>query len=433
MKLKIFEDDLIGKIIKNSGIVFFGNTMASVLSIISFTIMANKLGPESLALLVLAQTYALIVNDIFNIQTWESMVKFGPQGSGDGSISNVIKTNFVLDAISAATAYIFALLLAKTVVHILGWDESLINIVSLYSISILFNITTLTIGIPRLFNRFYSIAKIQVATAFIKLLCVLYAMYFSKSFMFYVYIYLLVDILTNLILIIFSIALLKYELGKNWWKNKMRIDMNQVKFIWWTNLRTIVRIPVRHLDMVVISSIISVEMVGIYKVYKEIAGLLNRIGEPLNQTIYPEYTKLISMENINETISVAKKTMKLYFGVSSLLTITLVLIARPIIEIFFSAAYMVELNALYYLIVAFGFGIVLTPINSLFIAAGFARYSVYLVLLCNFAYLSAAYALGTSFGIYGIITAWVIQALLNQGLKTMLLMKHRTGWNTVIR
>ena len=433
MKIKFFEDHLIRRIVKNSGVVFFGNSTASALSIVSFTIMAKQLGPESLAFLALSQTYALILNDIFNVQTWESMVKFGSRDLKDRSIANVIKTNVVLDFGSAIAAFAFALLLAQPVVRIVGWDESFVNLVSLYSLSILFNITTFTIGIPRLFDRFTTIAKIQVVTAFLKLLCVLYAMYLSGTLIYYLSIYLFFDILTNLIIIIFSVGLLKNKLGKNWWSNKMTIDKEHIKFIWWTNLRTIIRIPVRHFDMIVISSVMSIKMVGVYKVYKEIAGILNRVSEPLNQTIYPEYTKLIGSNKISEAIDVTKKTMKLFFGVSFLITISLILVSSFLIETFFGVEYLAEINAMYVLISAIGLGIVLTPINSLFIAAGFAKYSVYLVLLTNSSYLFAAFTLGKLFGIYGVIFAWIIQAILNQGLKMILLKKYRTGWNTVIR
>ena len=86
----ILKDNFLKKIIKNSGIILSGNATASALNLISFTIMAKQLGPESLAILVLAQTYAMIFNDLFNIQTWESMIKFG-SAKLNSSITNVIK------------------------------------------------------------------------------------------------------------------------------------------------------------------------------------------------------------------------------------------------------------------------------------------------------------------------------------------------------
>ena len=158
-------EDLIKKILQNTGIILAGNSMASALSLVSFTIMAKSLGPELLAFLVLAQVYAGMLNYIFNVQTWESMIKFGADDSNDEKVRGVVKTNLIIDVISATVAFCFALLLANPIVKILNWDSSLVTIVMLYSTTILFNITTLSIGIPRLFNKFWIIAKIQVIMA----------------------------------------------------------------------------------------------------------------------------------------------------------------------------------------------------------------------------------------------------------------------------
>ena len=67
----------IRKIAADVGVVLTGNSMASVLNLASFTLMVNRTGAEAVAIFTLAQTYSLVINDIFNIQTWESMVKFG--------------------------------------------------------------------------------------------------------------------------------------------------------------------------------------------------------------------------------------------------------------------------------------------------------------------------------------------------------------------
>ncbi len=433
MLTKIFQDNLIKKIAKNSGIILTGNVIVSVLGIISFTIVARELGPEILAILVLSQTYALIVNDLLNIQTWESMVKFGSLGLGRSHTATIIKTNFFLDFVSAIVACAFANLMLHTVAHVMGWDEKHLNVISLYSFSILFNITTFTIGIPRFFYKFSVIAKIQVIVACLKLGSVVFAMYYFSSLLVYVSIFLCAEILTNLSLIVLSLGVLKKHLGKKWWKNNFKIDKNQIKFIWWTNLRTIVRIPVKHLDMIVISSIISLEMVGIYKVYKEIAGLLGRVGEPISQAIYPEYTKLLGKNDIKATVNATKKTMLLLSGVGIVGTLTLLLVSKFIVVKLFGIEYTAHILALYALLVLYGAKLITSPINSLFIAAGFAKYSFLIVVLTNAVYLLSVIIFCKHYGIYGLVLAFAIQWFLNKGLKILLLTKYSTGWGKVIR
>lgn len=427
------QDSLIKKIIKNAGIVFLGNSTASALNLVSFTLMARAIGPEMLAVFVLAQTYSLLVNDIFNIQTWESMVKFGSLGDASSKFLNIVKTNLMLDSVSAVVAFSLAMALVYPASLLLGWDNSNATILCLYTGTILFNITSLTIGIPRLFNKFKSIAKIQIAMSIMKIVSVSIVYFINGDFLYYVLIYLSIEILTNLSLITFSLFLLRKKLGKKWWKIKTQIDREQIRFIWWTNLRTIVRIPVRRFDVIVISSVMSLHVLGLYKVYKEVTSVIERIGEPVNQAIYPEFTKLIGRKKTVQSIIVAKKTILLMSGVSFFLTMLLLVSSKVIVGTFFGNEYLEYINALYLMIILSGISFATLPINSLFIAAGFVKYSFYIVVFTNAVYIAVAFSCGSIWGVFGVILANAIQMLLNQSLKFYLLSRKSTGWSCTIR
>ena len=349
-----------------------------------------------------------------------------------GELANIIKTNFIIDAFSAFIACTVAMLLAVPFGKIIGWDDNTTTIILFYCFTILFNITTLTIGIPRLFNKFTVVAKIQLFWAITKLIFIIVVVTYDKKLEYYILVYLASDMLVNLSLIIFSIFKLKSEKIR-WWRKKIKLDKQQIRFIWWTNLRTIARIPIRHFDFVIISLLMPIKMVGIYKVYKEIAGILNRLSDPINQAIFPEYAKLIGNNNIHKSISIAKKTMLLLFFISIVLTSGLLFVAEPIIKQFFGVEYLSYITALYALIVLYGINFFTTPINSLFIAAGFAKYSFYLVLFTNSIYLGTAYYFVNLVGIYGIIIASATQVVFNKGLKVLLMKIFSLDWNKAIR
>jgi len=431
--MKLEGNDLIKKVAKNSGVVLAGTSMGSVLNLVSFVVMANQLGPELLAFLVLAQVYAGIVNDIFNVQTWESMIKFGSYDSKDGGLASVVKANLVLDVCSAVVAFLFAIFLASFVVRILSWDEALVSIISLYSLSILSNITSLTIGIPRLFDRFSVIARIQVATAFLKLISVLCAAYFGKSLMYYIGIYLVVGILANVLLIVFSLILLRSRIGKDWYKNKLKLDKHQIKFIWWTNLRATAGIPVKYFDMIVINSVISLEMVGVYKVYKEIASVIKRIEYPVNRSIYPEFTKLLARKYTAEAAHLAKKAILILCVLGVPITLIMLAVSELVIGKFFGSEYLPDINALFLMLIFYLFSFITAPINALFVAAGFAKSGFMIVLFTNTVYLIVAFGGGMIFGVYGVIIAYAVQLFVTIGLKILLLKKYSYDWGSTIR
>ncbi|MSM38728.1 MAG: oligosaccharide flippase family protein [Geobacter sp.] len=421
------KDHVFKKLLKNSGTIFLGNSAASALNMVSFSLMAKAVGAEFLAVYALSQTYANLVNDIFNVQTWEGLIKFGSTKLSDDEMASLIKTNIVIDSISALVAFVFALLLALPVTILAGWDRANIPIISLYSISILFNSTTLTIGIPRLMREFSGVAKIQIGVSVIRLLSVGLCYFLGGASRLFISIYLCMDILTNIGLICFSVHLVKQKLGSGWWSKKLIFNREQISFIWWSNLRTIIRIPVRHFDVIVISSVISMEALGAYKVYKEITKVISNVSDPVSQAIFPEFTKLIGTENHNESVALARKSMFAMSIVAIALSVFLCLISEIVVKTFFGHEFLIHMNILYLMIVITAFAFSTTPINSLFIAAGFAKASFYVVLITNSVYLLMAFWCGSVWGLLGIVLANAVQFVLNKELKVFIL-KRAGRW-----
>lgn len=418
----------IHNIAKNAGIIFWGNSTSSAINLISFTIMAKQLGPGVLAIFVLAQTYTAIFSDIFNIQTWESVVKFGPEKNNSNDLADVLNFNLGLDVVSALLACLAAISVSGVAIQWLHWDLSSHIYLIVYSLTNLTKMTTLTVGVPRLFEQFFPVAQLGILTAAVKLVGVVIAMRYSNNLPTYVGLFLSCEILNNLMISLFSVKLLNTKLQSHWWKRPIILDRRQLHFIWWTNLRSIIRIPVRHFDMLIIASVMSMEQVGIYKVYKEIGNVINRIGDPVNQAIFPEFTKLLSKRAIHSVIAVIKRSTVLLSATGTILTFTLLFSAKLLLRHFFGEEYLPEINALYWLLILFGINFSIAPINSLFIAAGFARYSFLIVLLTNTLYLCCAFGFGAIFGMYGVIMAYAVQMIINQGLKGYFLWKHSAEW-----
>ena len=235
-----------------------------------------------------------------------------------------------------------------------------------YSFIIPFTLTTFTIGVPRLFDKFAAIAKIQFAMAAVKLISISIISYLGGEFWAFTATYIIIDILINISLTGYSLFLLKREKILNWKMTKVHLNREQIKFLWWTNLRTIVRIPVRQLDILIVNQVMSMNSVGIYKVYKEIVGIVGRLGEPINQAIYPEYARLLGKGKTLDTVSVTKSIMQILFAVAIIMLIVFLIASELLIETLFGADYLALITVFYLLVALNCISLFLTPINSLF-------------------------------------------------------------------
>ncbi|QXE91670.1 oligosaccharide flippase family protein [Geomonas subterranea] len=418
-------DTIFARLLRNSGTIFLGNSAASAFNIVSFSLLARAVGAELLAVFALCQTYAALINDIFNVQTWESVVKFGSANPSDQELGSLIRTNVVIDTVSAVIACGAALLLLLPVSVAAGWSKSYLPMISFYALTILFNSTTLAIGVPRLLREFTGVARIQIGVAVLRLAAVGTCYFMKGEAAVFIGVYICMDILANLLLTCYGARLATRRLGRKWWSSRMHISREQVGFIWWTNLRTIIRVPVRHFDVIVISSVISMEALGCYKVYKEIVKVIANVADPVSQAVFPEFTKLIGSDRFDESVALARKSMAALSLVSVALCGALCLAAGVIVKAFFGAQFLGRLPVLYLMIMVAGLSFATSPINSLFIAAGYAKASFYVVVVTNTVYLAMAYLCGSAFGLVGIVVANATQFVLNKELKVWVM--KRTG------
>lgn len=429
----ILRDRHIGGIVRTAGVILTGNAATSVFGFVSFAIVASSLGPELLAYFALAQVYVLIVNDLFNVQTWESLIKFGATRAGGSDFRRIAKTNIVIDVASALLAFVIAFTMIGEAGRLLGWDETLVELARLYSLVIPFTLTTLTIGVPRLYDRFTTIVRIQLVSGVIKLLLVLCIQFGGGGVREFLIAYLIADVLTSAGLIVYSLALLRRHGMGGWLHARIRLTRDEMRFMWWTNLRSIVRIPVRQLDLVIMNQFLSMHIVGVYKTYKEIVGVIGRLGDPLNQVLYPEYAKLIGRDRVEDSLAVTKKISMILLSASIVTLVGYLVGSHFVISRFLGEEYLTHMPAYYLLVVLGCINLYLTPVNSLFTAAGFARLGFYIVLVNNILYLAASVLGSMYLGIYGLVLAFALQMTVNQGLKIYFLKRHSTGWSTVIR
>jgi O-antigen/teichoic acid export membrane protein len=431
--LATLHDQHVGKIIRTAGVILTGNVASAALGIVSFAIVARSLGAEMLGYFALAQAYVLIINDLFNVQTWESLIKFGAQKDNAHDLGRVIKTNILIEICSALLAFTIAYTLVGEIGRILGWDNTLIDLARLYSFLIPVTLTTLTIGVPRLYDKFGAIAKIQFVSAIVKVVLVLIVHFQGGGVWNFLFAYLAADVLTAVSLNVYSLVLVHRRGVVDWLRTRVKLKGNEIRFLWWTNLRTIVRIPVRQLDLLIMNQFLPMSVVGVYKTYKELVGVISRLADPLNQALYPEYAKLIGNDRVEDSLTVTRKLNRILLSVSIAALLGYLATSHFVISRLFGADYLEYMAAFYLLVLLNCINLYLTPLNSLFIAAGFARYSFFIVLGNNILYLTASLVGCMYLGIYGLVLAFALQMIFNQGLKIYFLKKHSTGWGSVIR
>lgn len=407
-----FKEESFKRLIRNSSTLLVGETGASLINMVTLIILIKAIGAANYGVIVLIQAYTTTIDQLINFQSWQAFIKYGAEDLAENNndkLKQLIKQGTIIDFGTAVLGMIVGILIADYVGRFFNWDDNVIQFSKLYSISILFHFSGVPIGILRLFNKFkiFSIQKIIVAM--IKLLGVIVAYAFELELAAVIGIYLLSDIFGHVILITISYSVIKQENLTKWWKDKLAIRRDFLSYTIWTNLSTSITLPSKQLDVFIVSTALSVEMVGVYKAFKQITSLLGRLVSPIYQSIYPEFAIILANRN-------TKKAISTYLKVSSILSIVLIPIiiilslTSPVwLRVFFGEIFANYWGLFSLLLVYVGLDTITSPSHPLFNAFGYAKQKFVIMGIGNILYLIIAWFLGSLYGLSGIINAYGAQ------------------------
>lgn len=405
-------DQLFRKLFRNAGILLSGDVVSKLFGLVSLALTARALGPEQFGILVLVQTYAEIMGRLTSFQAWQGLIKYGAEAlerNQTEAFKGFVKIGTLLDVGSGIAGTILAVCAASWVGRRLNWDEETVRMAVCYSFILLLNLTGTPTGIIRLFDKFKLFALQKTASAAIKLIAV-GAAYLNESGLWtYVVIWMVTEIF-NYVLLLFMGHFLLYQKGfGQWWRKRTPNWRPFFSFTWWTNLSSTLDIPVKQLDVFIVSAVVSLEGVGIYKIFKQVAQIVTKLADPFYQAIYPQFATMIATDREVQATKMAGKMGILLFGVCLPIVVLLSLTSSRWLALVFGEAYASEQTVLSVYLLLKALSLAFISIHPLFIAMGYVQKNFVILALANGFYLALAWFLGVRMELMGIVLAYGVQ------------------------
>lgn len=409
------QEELIKRMTKNVMILFLGDFGSSLLGILSMLITIKLLGLEKYGWLVLIQTYALIVDNMINFQSWTAMIKYGAEAvscKDEIHFKNCVLQGFLLDVVTAIIGALIGYMLAGLVGNFLDWDAKIISAARLYSIVILSHVSGTSIGVLRLLGKFKLFAIQQFSIAVFKFILISIAFVFKADFNGVLIISLIIDILSNFSLLIISLYVLKNRGLFRTKGNHFKIDYGFMKFSILNNLTTTIDIPVKQLDVFIISSVLTIELVSVYKIFKNITNVFSKVTNKIFQVIYPELSYFTAEGDNESAIGITLKVTKLMLYIGMPIALIMSMTSKYWLSVLFD-----DLVSTYWLTfsVFLLFKIISTSfitIHPLFLSLGYVKQNLFIIACSNLIYLVLAWTMGSFFGLIGLVLTFGIQFLI---------------------
>lgn len=423
IKEKISKSNLI----KNFLLIFSGEGLSSVFGFLATIFIVNAIGSYKHGILVAVQTYTNLFYGLFSFKTFQSLIKFLAKSEIERDVEKsklYIKWAVILDGFCLVATLLFGIVLKSFVIRIMGWDTEISRYCVLYLCVYMLYFQGTSIGVLRYYEKYSCVVISNVASAVIRcvgfLVCFILKCDFLPFF--------LVDCLSNVVKFLlmdyYTIRTLIQQKLIRFYKVKLSWCADFLKFSFYSNLTSTIDLPVNQITSLIINKYLGFEATSVYSVFGNIGSVINKLGDPISQVIYPEMNKMITQDNVDgaKKLSVKlKMIMLMLFGAGAVFVATThslwlkLLITNPapyVIPLILYIGYCCYANS------AMG-------THNLFMALGYVKYNIPILLVVNAAYLVMLLFAVQGYGLTGVICAYIFQAFVVVLIKEIIMRTQR--------
>ena len=399
------------KLLKNLIIIFSGEGISSVFSFLSTIFIVKSLGNSEHGVLVAIQTYVNFFYGVFSFKTFQSLIKFlaRSESYNDDYMSKVyIKVSFLLDCFCLILMLIIGLHAKDYFIGLLGWNSDIAVYCDVYLCVYLLYFQGSTIGILRFYEQYDYIVKSNIICSFIKMIgfafCYCAELKFVDCFGFYC----IANISKFLFMNYYTLLTLKKQKLSDFYKVRINNYADFISFSFYSNLTSTIDLPVNQITTMIINKYLGFEAISVYNIFQNIGAVINKLGDPISQVIYPEMNQLISKRKVAEAKMLKQKLYKVMFvafvGISLFILVShklwlSLLINKPepyLIPLIVYIAYACYSNA------SMG-------THNLFMALGYVKYNIPILIVINTIYLLLLFLSIQNIGLLGVIFVYIFQ------------------------
>ena len=190
-----------------------------------------------------------------------------------------------------------------------------------------------------------------------------------------------------------------------------QLDRKFISYTIWNNISYTVDVPVKYFDVFIISQI-SVEMVAVYKVFKQMIQVLSMLIQPISVAILPQFSELLALGKGEEAYKKVYKIRNVILSLGAVGVVVSLLVGKQLFNIFLGTEYGNNIFLFEILLVMQVVLLSYVSVHPFFSSLGMARKDFEITVVSNLVYIVIAFALVSQMGIYAVIIATAVQGLL---------------------
>jgi len=356
---RLFGNELIQRVAKNSGYLFSATGFAAVLSMVQSIFVVRLLGVTDFGILGTITLFTSVVNKFASFRMSELVIKYVGEYTvegNEGKAAAVFKSAGIIETITSFFAFGLIWLLAPLGAQYFAKDIATTNWFILYGLIVLANfMIESSTGLLQIFDRFKIIAGTTIGQSILTVTLVGVVYYYQGGLYEIVLVYMAGKMAGAIALAVSAVVLATQRWGSNWWRapvGQLRDRANElVKFAFSTNISATINLVNKDGELLWVSALTGPTGAGYYKLALSLANLIQLPISPLPQATYPELSREVAARNWGNMRFVLRQGSIMAFAYSALAGVFLLIFGRPLIAFFYTPEFLPSYPALLILMI----------------------------------------------------------------------------------
>lgn len=360
---RFFENELIRRVIKNSGYLFSATGISAALSLFQGILVARMLQPSGLGILGAIITFTSVVNKLASFRMGELVIKYVGQFTESDDprrAAAIFKAAAIIEMLASFVAFGLVVLLAPLGARFFAKDASLTYWFVIYGTIVLANlISESSTGLLQIFDRYRRMAFLSVVQSVFTLAVIVLAYLYHGGLREVLLAYIGGKVIGAFGLTLAALVEAAWRWGKSWWRTPLGLLRLQARelvgFAVSTNLSASLSLITKDSELLWVAFFTDTVQTGYYRLALSLVNLVQMPVSPLPQATYPELSRETSRHNWGNLRYVLRQGSILAGGYTLVASLFLLIFGRSLIDHIYTAAYLPTYPGLIILLTGFLF------------------------------------------------------------------------------
>ncbi len=287
------------RVLGNFWILIRGRGAAAIMAFAATALMARALGPAEFGMVILMQTYVLLIRALLDFGSMDAIVRYGVPAHHNGddhALGRLIKICRRVDKQACITATLLALTAAPFAGPAMGMNNQQVTLLMAYSLVLLTTGTGSAIGILRLYDRFDILGRQMTIAPSMRFIGASIAWWVGAPIQVFVAVWVIAYATENVYLLWQAKhkyrVQIKQALAGVSFKGASLNDFDGLRhFFWVTYWQSNLDVLPKHITTLSIGYLLGPAEAGLLRLAREISSALSRPALLIRQVVFVDLTR----------------------------------------------------------------------------------------------------------------------------------------------